>query len=247
MPFDRHPIPRARSARGLFALALALAVLAGCDDSGGGDTPSTDAAVDAAPGCTPGAESCPCAADGTCGAGLTCELGFCVPDDGPPPCDPGAAGCVCVDGMCAAGLACAEGVCVTPGCDPGTADCNCDDGRCDDPLACVAGVCAMGEPPPQDALWVDGGDVRGCDILFEEGPVPVSRVRFADGLVAEWLRQDGKVAMAFVGPGGGPVRDVGAVILEGERVATAAELPPIEARCYDADGRPIAGATLHFD
>lgn len=245
---------------------LASLALFGCDDGGGGgaggaggDAPDGGGVggeggdggggaggVGGGMDCVPGTLTCPCADDGTCGAGLACELGFCVPEE-PPECDPGMAGCACADGMCAAGLACTDDVCVPAGCEAGTANCNCDGGACDGELACIDNICQMSEPPPQDSLSVSGGDLRGCDLLFQEGAVPVARVQFADGLIAEWLRRDGKVALAFVGPGGAPISNVGAIVLANEQVATAAELELLEARCYDANGRQVAEAVLNFD
>jgi hypothetical protein len=235
--------------------------LSACDDGGtggaggaGGTGGQTDSGVGGAGGqagqgggmdCVPGTATCACADDGTCGAGLECELGFCVPET-PPECEPGQSGCACVDDMCAAGLSCVDAVCVPAGCEPGTADCNCDDGACNDELVCVDGICGMGDPPPVDALSVTGTDIRGCDLLLTEGAVPVRSVTFADGLIAEWLRRDGKVALAFVGPGGQVISNVGAVVLETQQVATAADLQVDAVRCYDANGRPVADAELVF-
>lgn len=250
--FELHFLSRARW--GL--LVLSAIAFGGCDDGGSdpGGAGGAGAAMGGAGGtgaagggmdCLPGTATCPCADDGTCGAGLECEVGFCVPET-PPECDPGQSGCVCVDDMCAAGLSCVDAVCVPAGCEPGTANCNCDDGACNDGLECVDGVCGMSEPPPQDALSVTGIDVRGCDVLFDEGAVAVASVTFADGLIAEWLRRDGKAALAFVGPGGAPISNVGAVVLENAQVATAADFDAVEVNCYDASGRRVADAELVF-
>lgn len=248
----------------LACVLVAGLLFVGCDDGGGGGGAGGAGGVGGAPdgggadaaggqggmggmGCVPGTATCPCASDGTCAAGLACELGFCVPDDTPPTCEPGTESCPCAGGMCGPGLSCTADVCVPTGCTPGTARCACDEGRCDDGLACQEGVCGLADPPPQDSLRVGGGDLRGCDVLFREGAVAVARVQFADGLVGEWLRRDGRVALAFVGSGGAAITNVGAVVLANERVATAADLAPLETRCFDASGRPVAGATLTFE
>lgn len=262
-----------RFMRPLRKSAIALAVLlgtlglSGCDDGDSGGTGGAGGQTDGdmGPGgaggdggaggqggegggmdCVPGAATCACAEDGTCATGLECELGFCVPET-PPECDPGQSGCACVEEMCAAGLSCVDAVCVPAGCEPGTADCVCDAGACNDGLACVDGVCGMADPPPVDALSVTGTDIRGCDLLLTEGAVAVRSVAFADDLVAEWLRRDGKVALAFVGLGGAPIGNVGALVLDNAQVATAADIEVNELRCYDAAGRQVGDAQLVFE
>lgn len=265
-----------RSVRTLRTPAIALALLlgavglSGCDDGGSGGAGGAGGETDSGMGpggaggdggdggaggqggmgggmeCVPGAVTCVCAEDGTCAAGLECELGFCVPET-PPECEPGQSGCPCVDDMCAAGLSCVDAVCVPAGCEPGTADCVCDGGACNDDLACIDGVCGMADPPPVDALSVTGTDIRGCDLLLTEGASAVRSVTFADGLVAEWLRRDGKVALAFVGLGGAPISNVGALVLDNAQVATAADIEVGELRCFDASGRQVGDAELRFE
>jgi hypothetical protein len=149
--------------------------------------------------------------------------------------------------MCAAGLACVDAVCVPAGCEPGTVECACDDGACDEGLDCVEGVCGMSGPPPIDALSVTGTDIRGCDLLLTEGAMAVRSVTFADGLVAEWLRRDDKVALAFVGLGGQSISNVGALVLDNAQIATAADIEVNALRCYDANGRPVGDAQLVFE
>ncbi|MFN3196963.1 MAG: hypothetical protein ACE366_00915 [Bradymonadia bacterium] len=245
--------PRASS----FALTVLLSALglSACGDSssgssggqsgsdmGAGGAGGTGGAMD----CVPGAATCACASDGTCATGLQCELGFCVPET-PPECDPGQSGCACVDDNCAAGLSCVDALCVPSGCEPGTADCVCAEGSCNGGLDCVDGICGMSEPPPTDALSVTGTDIRGCDLVLTEGAVPVRSVAFADGLVAEWLRQDGKVALVFVGLGGAPINNVGALVLSNAQVATAADIGIDALRCYDANGQQVGDAQLVFE
>lgn len=192
-------------------------------------------------GCPDGAASCPCRPDDTCDAGLICDRGFCVDD--PNPCDPGTQGCPCADGMCAGGLVCQDAVCVPRGCQPGTADCACDDGRCDGDLICEGNVCQMA-PPPMNGLRVEGAMVFGCDVLFyERDGARVAHVTFDDALIGEHMRRDGKLALAFIGRGA-PIGAIGAITLEGQRLATSDDLELRSHTCYDAAGQAVDGARV---
>ncbi len=217
-------------------------------DAAGADAIVADAAADAASpdaavACVDGARSCPCGPADTCDDGLMCDRGFCVDDD-TAPCDVGTQGCPCAEGMCAAGLECTADVCVPAGCVPGTADCACDNGACGGELVCTDGICGMGDPPPTDGVHIEGAMVFGCDALFyEQGGAKVANVTFDEAIIGEHMRRDGKLALAFIGRDG-PILNVGAIVLEGQRVATAADLELRNLVCFDANGRALDGARI---
>ncbi|MFN3200379.1 MAG: hypothetical protein ACE366_18420 [Bradymonadia bacterium] len=159
-------------------------------------------------------------------------------------CEPGTQGCACNMNTCASGLQCVSEVCVPANCSPGTLDCVCADGNtCEGALSCEGGVCQMAEIPA-DALQVQGNNVRGCDVMFTEGDTKVAEVRFNDGVVGQFLRRDGKVALSFMGANGGTLSNVGAIVLEGGQVATSSDLQPSQMKCVGADGQPVDGAMV---
>lgn len=169
--------------------------------------------------CVAGERSCPCEAGDTCNPGLVCDRGFCVDEVERPDagvCSPGAEGCAC---------------------NPGN--------TCDDGLACVDAVCRVAAPPgdglvPADAL------ARGCEVLFQELAGPVARVRFADGVVGEFTRRDGKAALAFVTPGA-QVDSAATIELVGGALAGAGTLRRLSSTCYDQNGRALPGEGVLWD
>lgn len=103
-------------------IACAAIMVAGCFT----DVPSTSTTADtsttaasattaadlggsAGTSCTPGSVTCPCYGNGTCDAGLSCQvdLQLCIPTA----CSPGENRCVCDGGGCAAPLLCVDGLC----------------------------------------------------------------------------------------------------------------------------------------
>lgn len=149
----------------LLALLATSALLSGCiivsngddDDDGGSSCEGPCDPVDSAtststssggePSCDGDEVSCPCAADGSCGAGEACVSGACVPG-----CD--------FDHECASGQRCAEGMCL-PACDA--------EGGCSDGARCVGGAClpepgeACGESAPcESGVCVEGACRESC-------------------------------------------------------------------------------------
>jgi hypothetical protein len=131
-------------------------------------------------------------------------------------------------------------------CNPGEEGCACLPGEvCDEGLACLDAVCRVAAPPgdglvPADAL------ARGCEVLFQELAGPVAGVRFAEGVVGEFTRRDGKAALAFV-TAGAQADSAATIELAGGALAGAGTLRLVRSTCYDQNGRALPGEGVLWD
>ncbi|MFN3200487.1 MAG: hypothetical protein ACE366_18960 [Bradymonadia bacterium] len=110
-----------------------------------------------------------------------------------------------------------------------------------------SGGSAGGEPPaPEDAIQVTGSGLRGCDVLFAEGETAVRSVSFAEGVVGEWIKRDGVVALSFVGANGAEMGNVGAIRLQSGDIAGAGDLETLELSCFGENGAALNDAQIAF-
>ncbi|MFO0750357.1 MAG: hypothetical protein U1F43_32510 [Myxococcota bacterium] len=123
----------------------------------------------------------------------------------------------------------------------GVLDCPCrPDDSCDGALTCQDGVCKT--PVVEAHGLVLPAGARGCEVLLAEAGGAVSEVHFAASVHGTFIREAPRVAIAVVSAADADFA-AGAV----EVVSSAT--PPatvVSARCVDAAGAVISGATVSF-
>lgn len=207
---------------------LAVAAVAACGD----DTPT----------CPAGSENCPCLAGGTCGDGLSCQEGYCVPEA----CPAGSDGCPCYsNSTCDGELVCQAGTCHGTACTPGARGCPCDGTTCEGTLVCQDGVCL---DPAGASVYVASAQVRSCDVLLDVGARPAVTMTFAGTVLGRARRVGSRLAFAFAARSDAPL--TGSLASGASAAGQPVDLygiVPAHVRCYDRYGVAVAEPGLTIE
>ena len=140
--------------------------------------------------------------------------------------------------MSAALITLALSACETapPECTAGAESCPCESGSvCDEGLVCMEGIC---EAPRELTLSVGDPAARACEVLLRDGDAEVASVRFY-GPSGAHVREAPLTSLSFAAASDAPIGASVSLQVLGEGAPTVER-----ARCFDAEGRELAGAQV---
>lgn len=129
-------------------------------------------------------------------------------------------------------------------CDDGGLGCVCSPTQtCDDGLSCVDQQC---QHPDTLDLAVSDKAARSCELLVRETGTRVVGADFSSSVTGVHLREGDRSALSFFANDDGAIAS-GSISLEvvaPSADSAASGVNIVTARCFDRDGRELAGATV---
>lgn len=141
--------------------------------------------------------------------------------------------------------ACGGGSGDDPACD-GELGCVCSPAQtCDDGLACVDQQC---QRPDALDLLVSDQAARSCELLVRETGTRVVGADFGPAVTGVHLREGDRSALSFFASKDDaiPSGDISLQVVAPSAGAASAGVEIVSARCFDRDGRELAGATVRI-